>query len=148
MSYLWLKALHVAAAITFVSGVLGVAVYLAALGAVGASSPGGPHAGGEAIVRASVVVRRWDRAVTTPAMLIVWTLGLALARQGGWFAFGWLQAKLACVLLLSGVHGMQSGALRRAAGGASPPRPALRVIGPVILGLVAAIAVLVVVKPH
>ena len=39
-------------------------------------------------------------------MLLVWALGLTLATAGHWFADGWLQAKLAFVLILSGLHGV------------------------------------------
>lgn len=67
--YAWLKALHVAAAITFVAGVLAVAVLL------GAAQPG--HA------ETPQAVHRWDRTVTTPAMLLVWAFGLTLALMGG-----------------------------------------------------------------
>ena len=130
--YLWLKALHVAAAMTFVGGVLGVAAVLRAVG------PG--HAD---LVRK---VRRWDQRVTTPAMLLVWALGLSLALMGGWLRDGWLIAKLVFVIALSGVHGVQSAKLRRLAGGL-PTTPTSGLVAPVIVGCVIAIAVLVVVKP-
>jgi putative membrane protein len=39
-------------------------------------------------------------------MIVTWVLGLWLAWSGGWFGAGWLQAKLALVLLLSVVHGL------------------------------------------
>jgi len=74
--YAWVKALHVAAAITFVAGVLSVALFLAA-----------PPPGHAETARA---LHRWDRKVTTPAMLLVWALGLTLALMGGWFPDGWL----------------------------------------------------------
>ena len=34
-----------------------------------------------------------------------WVLGLWLAWTGGWFAAGWLQAKILLVLVLSALHG-------------------------------------------
>ena len=131
-AYLWLKALHVAAAMTFVGGVLGVAVFLRAIG------PGNADPMRKA--------RRWDQRVTTPAMLLVWALGLSLALMGGWFRDGWLIAKLVFVIALSGVHGVQSAKLRRLAGGL-PAMPTSALVAPVIVGCVIAIAVLVVVKP-
>lgn len=131
--YPWLKALHVAAALAFVGGVLAVSVFLRA-----ASD------GGELAAPIARRVRRWDRTVTTPAMLLVWALGLTLATTGQWFAAGWLQAKLALVLILSGLHGVQSGRLRRAAGGApSRPMPAAGIAIACAVG----IAILAVVKP-
>ena len=130
--YLSLKTLHVAAAMTFVGGVLSVAVFLRAVG------PG--HAD---LVRK---VHRWDQRVTTPAMLLVWALGLSLALMGGWFRDGWLIAKLVFVVALSGVHGVQSAKLRRLAGSLAAP-PASGLVAPLIVSSVIAIAVLVIVKP-
>lgn len=131
--YPWLKALHVASAIAFVGGVLSVSVFLAA--ATGSGTDSSP------VARA---VRRWDQAVTSPAMLLVWTLGLVMAVNAGWFASTWLQAKLLFVLALSGIHGVQSGRLRRLAGGAAVSGARF---GPLILGSVLAVAILAVVKP-
>lgn len=106
-AYTALKALHVAAALAFGGGVLADALALAATRALA------PDA---ARVACSVAFR-WSRSVTTPAMLIVWTAGLAMGIEGGWFSEPWLQAKLVGVLILSGLHGAHSGALRRRAGG-------------------------------
>ncbi len=131
--YPWLKALHVAAALIFVGGVFAAAVFLAA-------------AAREAAIGPSLVqtVRRWDRVVTTPAMMLVWVLGLTLASAGGWLAAGWLWAKLILVILLSGVHGVQSGWLRRLARDAVAPPPFLTAL---IFGCVIGIAILAVAKP-
>ena len=131
--YPWLKALHVAAALAFTGGVLAVSMFLAAV-----------PAGDVGAVSVARGIRRWDRAVTTPSMLLVWALGLTLAMTGHWFADGWLQAKLAVVLVLSGLHGVQSGRLRRLVGGnAIPP---LRTT-PVAIACAVAIALLAVAKP-
>ena len=136
--YPWLKAFHVAAALAFVGGVLGGAIFLR----------WAPLAGSSA-ARIARVVRRWDRAVTTPAMLLVWALGLALASSGQWFSAGWLQAKLVFVMLLSGLHGMQSGRLRLVGDGEQSGD--LQITFPWSAALViagaTAIALLAVVKP-
>ena len=139
MPYLWLKALHVAAAITFVAGVLATALLLTL-------SPGGEAWSRD---RQPIVhgLRTWHSRVTTPAMLIVWALGIALALEGGWFAHQWLQAKLVLVLALSAVHGVHSGALRRLAGGSVLCPRRLWPGGLLIVGLAAGIAVLAVTKP-
>ena len=131
--YPWLKALHVATALAFVGGVLVVSVFLAAV-----------SEGDAAAASMARGIRRWDQAVTTPSMLLVWALGLTLATTGHWFADGWLQAKLALVFALSGLHGVQSGRLRRLAG-ADAIRP-LRA-APFAIGCAVAIALLAVAKP-
>ena len=130
--YAWLKAFHVAAAITFVAGMLGAAVFLAAARADPAETARAIH--------------RWDHAVTTPAMLLVWTLGLTLALMGGWFHDAWLFAKLVFVVALSGVHGVQSAKLRRMAGGDAAVAPS-RLVAPLVVSFAIAIVILVVVKP-
>ncbi len=89
-------------------------------------------------------MHRWDRAVTTPAMLLAFAFGLVLALGGHWFSDHWLQAKLVFVRPLAIVHGVQSGRLRRLAGGTAirPWRAT-----PAILACLVVIVVLAVVKP-
>ncbi|MDA8445859.1 CopD family protein [Paracidovorax valerianellae] len=81
-------------------------------------------------------------------LVMVWALGLGLAVWGGWLGTGWLNAKLAIVLVLSGLHGVLSGRLRQrmrhGAGkqsGWERHSAAMAVIG------VGAIVLLVVLKP-
>lgn len=131
--YPWLKGLHVAAALAFVGGLLAVSVFLAAID--------GDSAASATVARG---IRRWDQLVTTPALLAVWGLGLALALTGNWMSSGWLQAKLAFVVLLSGLHGVQSGRLRRLAAGTAPASTRL---APLVILCTVAIALLAVVKP-
>ena len=96
--------------------------------------------------RALSAVQAWDQRLTTPAMLLVWGLGLTLALSQGWFAAPWLQAKLVFVLALSALHGVQSGALRRLAGGAGRTRQ--QIVPTLVITIsVASIAMLAVVKP-
>ena len=130
--YPWLKALHVAAAITFVGGALAVSVILAA--AIGSPD----------IASIARRVRRWDRAVTMPAMLLLWVLGITLVATGQWLTVVWLQVKLPIALLLSGLHGVQSGQLHQLAeGNAIQPMRA----APLIIGCAIVIALLAVAKP-
>lgn len=131
--YTWLKALHVAAALLFAGGVLAIAVVLAIL----TRMPG--HA-----ERFAAIAQRYDRLVTVPAMLAVWVFGIGVALSGSWFGSGWLNAKLLIVVVLSGIHGLQSGQLRRAAVGDVVET---RWTMPVIIVAVVMIAILAVVKP-
>lgn len=91
-------------------------------------------------------LRRWDRFVTGPALVAVWILGVLLAIEGHWFPSGWLPAKLVFVLILSALHGMQSGGLRRLAQGQAAPA-FLRFAPYMVLASVAAILALVETKP-
>ncbi len=141
MTYLWLKAFHVGAVAAWVGGMLVSAITVAAL--IGGRPAASPD-------RADLLqsVRGWDRHVTSPAMLLVWGLGLTLAYQGAWFREPWLTLKLALVLGLSALHGALSGTLRRLA--RTQPGAPSRLLGiapPAIVAVVALIAVLVVVKP-
>ncbi|SEH34317.1 Uncharacterized membrane protein [Methylobacterium sp. 275MFSha3.1] len=134
-AYPWFKALHVACALLFVGGVVASGLLLAA---------GHTATDLDRITPVAMVLRQWDRTVTVPAMLCVWAFGIGLAVSGGWFAFGWLQAKLLLVVILSAIHGLQSGRIRRLVAGQdcrSSPTSAL--IAPAVV----AIAILAVIKP-
>ncbi len=137
-AYPWLKALHVAAALIFVGGLTAETAFLAVLG----QEPNlitDHH-------RAVTAFRIWDRRLTTPALLIVWGLGLTLALSDGWFSAGWLQLKLVFVVALSALHGIQSGTLRRLSASSAPP-PAQTIMIATLLVSVVAIALLAVAKP-
>ncbi|MBU2868954.1 CopD family protein [Pacificibacter marinus] len=59
-------------------------------------------------------LRAYDRAVSSPAMILALLLGISLGVQGGWFTSAWLGMKIVLVLGLSGLHGALVGKLRRA----------------------------------
>jgi putative membrane protein len=138
--YLWLKAFHVAAAMTWISGMVVAALAIRSRQA-----------------RADVqtaqemywldTVRRWDRCFTFPAMLMVWGLGITMAMLAGWFSSPWLMIKLVIVGALSALHGMLSGLLRGLGRSADPPPSAMRYAGPATILGVVMIAVLAVTKP-
>lgn len=137
MIYPWLKAAHIFAMVLWMGGTLFAGLYVAR-----AARDGGCDEG------SAVALRRWDRMVTTPSMLAVWLFGLAMAQSAGWWSFGWLQAKLVLVFVLSGVHGVLAGRLRRlsgASGDAHAERANL--IAPATLCLLAAVILLATVKP-
>ena len=62
-------------------------------------------------------LKAYDRAVAAPAMVSAWIFGMMLAVQGGWFSQTWLVVKIPLVLLMSGLHGVLAGKLRRYASG-------------------------------
>jgi putative membrane protein len=95
--YPWLKAAHVIAIIAWMAGML----YLPRLFVY--------HCDAEPGSRQSETFKLMERrlltVITNPAMVVSWGLGLWLAWDGGWYASGWLQAKVALALGLSALHG-------------------------------------------
>ena len=138
--YLWLKAVHIAAAITWTSGIVlaGLAVASGTARTDRAAAPDTPMRD---------AIRRWDRRVTQPAMLLVWGLGLTMAMQAGWLSSRWLMIKLAIVATLAALHGMLSGRLRRLDRDADAGPAALPHAAPATILCVALIAILAVTKP-
>lgn len=103
--YDWIKALHVVAVISWMAAML----YLPRLFVYHAEAgPGSPQS-----ETFKVMERRLLRAIMNPAMMVAWVAGLWLAWRGFGFAGGWLHAKLAAVVAMSGLHGYFSGAVRR-----------------------------------
>ncbi|MGE0060446.1 MAG: protoporphyrinogen oxidase HemJ [Xanthobacteraceae bacterium] len=141
--YLWLKAFHIIAVISWMAGML----YLPRLFVYHCDAPAG-SAQSETF---KVMERRLLKAIINPAMIATWLLGLALIWLMGWEAFkqsGWLHAKLVLVLVMSGVHGMLSRYVRDfAADRNRKSQKFYRIINEVPTLLMILIVVLVVVKP-
>ena len=95
--YPWLKAFHVIAVIAWMAGML----YLPRLFVYHSEA----EPGSRQSETFKIMERRLLKLIINPAMIITWLLGLWLTWAGGWFGAGWLYAKLALVLILSGVHG-------------------------------------------
>jgi protoporphyrinogen IX oxidase len=141
MMYLWIKALHLAAVVTFIGGLLMLSILLGAL-----TSAPAPHLPQER--RLMLLVARWDKIVTTPAMAIVWILGITMAVHSGWFASSWLPVKLLFVVALSALHGIMSGTLRRMTGSQNQrPNKMIRFASGFALACTLVITLLVVLKP-
>lgn len=141
MFYMYLKAAHVIVVVTLLGGMLLLAFTLSM-----ASGTQGRFSEREALFIDRV--RRWDRMVTTPALGLVWIIGISLMSLGEWYSSVWLMIKIVPVLILSALHGMESGALRRLAGGTiAEPSPMVRHALPIIAVCFVIIAVLAVAKP-
>ncbi len=95
--YLWIKALHVIAVISWMAGML----YMPRLFIYHLEAP----PGSQQAETFSVMEQRLLRIIMRPAMAITWLLGLYLAWEGFGFMGGWLHVKLAAVFALSAVHG-------------------------------------------
>jgi protoporphyrinogen IX oxidase len=144
-AYPWIKAFHIIAVIAWMAGML----YLPRLFVYHCAA----EKGSVQSETFKVMERRLLRAITNPAMIATWVLGLWLAWHGpdsrvGWFASGWLLAKLALVLALSGVHGLFASWVK--AFGADQNRHSqrfYRVINEVPTVMMIVIVILVVLKP-
>ena len=111
-AYLWVKAAHVVATFFWIAGLFMLPRYLA----YQAETAPGSAADRDWSARSG----RLRRIILTPALILTWVLGLMAATSYGLAGAGWIHAKIALVLLLSGYHGWMAGLSRRMAGGARP----------------------------
>lgn len=98
--YDWLKAFHVIAVIAWMAGML----YLPRLFVYHCEA----EPGSKQFETFKVMERRLMRGIINPSMIAVWLLGLWLAWDSGFWRAGWMHAKFAAVLVLSGLHGYLS----------------------------------------
>lgn len=112
-AYLWVKAAHLVFVIFWMAGLFMLPRFLVYHQE---AAPGSAEA--------ALWVEREQKLrsiILTPAMLIVWVLGLALAAQLGLFSgaagLGWLHTKLLLVLGLTGYHGYITGYSKKLAVG-------------------------------
>jgi putative membrane protein len=81
-------------------------------------------------------------------MVATWVLGLWLAFDGGFLKAGWLHGKLVLVLILSGIHGFLTRAVRDFAADRNVRSQRFyRVVNEVPAVLMVGIVILVIVKP-
>lgn len=139
-AYLWIKALHVIAVISWMAGML----YLPRLFVYHCDAePGSVQS-----ETFKVMERRLLRFIINPAMAVTWIAGLWLAWSGFGFMGGWLHAKIAAVFLLSGVHGYFSKSVRLFAEDKNvKPAKHWRLMNEVPTVLMILIVILVIVKP-
>lgn len=138
--YLWAKAIHIIAVISWMAGML----YLPRLFVYHAEA----EKGSVQSETFKVMERRLLRGIINPAMTVTWVFGLWLAWKGFGFSGGWLHAKIAAVLLMSGVHGYLSASVRRFAEDRNEkPSRHWRIVNEIPTVLMIAIVILVVVKP-
>jgi putative membrane protein len=140
--YLWIKAFHIMAVIAWMAGML----YLPRLFVYHAEvAPSSPES-----AKFKVMERRLLKAIINPAMIATWLLGLTLVftPASGGFSQGWLHAKLALVIGLSGLHGFFSRCRRDFANDANRySQRFYRVYNEIPAVLMVFIVILVVVKP-
>jgi putative membrane protein len=139
-AYLWVKAAHVTFVIFWVAGLFLLPRFYVYHHAT---------APGSAEDRAWIERESRTRSIIlTPALLIVWALGLALAFHLGAWGMGWFSAKLLFVVLLTGYQGWLGAYGRKLARGDRPlENRTLRIMNEVPGIATAIIVVLVIVKP-
>jgi protoporphyrinogen IX oxidase len=138
--YSWVLALHVMAVISWMAGMF----YLPRLFVY--------HCGAEPGSKQSetfkVMEHRLLTQIINPAMIVTWAAGAWLIWAHGLISAGWMQAKLALVLLLSGFHGMLAAYVRDfAADRNRHSERYYRIVNEVPTVLMIGIVILAIVKP-
>ncbi len=139
--YLWLKAFHVVAVISWMAGLLYLPRLMVYHSVV--------DVGSDSDATFRVMERRLLNAIMTPAGIVAVLSGLALVHLGGW-SFGdvWLAVKLFCVAGLVASHWvLRTHVLAFAKGVRLRPQAFYRIINEVPTMLMIIIVICVVVKP-
>ena len=140
LTYAWLKAGHVIFVIFWIAGLF----MLPRFYVYHQESPPGSEEEARWIERE----RKLRRIIITPAMVMVWLLGLSLVYVTSAWTQNWFIAKFVLVLALSGYHGWMVGYGRKLAAGQRPVSGrALRLMNEVPGIFVVLIVVLVIVRP-
>jgi putative membrane protein len=140
MMYLWVKAFHVIAVISWMAGML----YLPRLFVYHCDA----EVGSKQSETFKVMERKLLRIIINPAMILAWVLGLWLVWLGSWHTAGWMHAKFALVILMSALHGFYVRLWRDFdADKARRSQKFYRIINEVPAVLMIVIVILVIVKP-
>jgi putative membrane protein len=140
VTYAWIKAAHVIFVIFWIAGLFMLPRYYVYHQEA--------QPGSEEEKRWIDRERKLRNIIITPAMVMVWLLGLTLAWITGAWAEGWLHAKLLLVIGLSGYHGYMVGYGRKLGQGLRPVSgKALRIMNEVPGIATVVIVILVIVKP-
>jgi protoporphyrinogen IX oxidase len=140
LTYLWLKAGHIIFVIFWIAGLFMLPrFYVYHQETVPGSDEEAKWAERE---------RKLRNIIISPAMILVWVLGLALAYVTEAWQQGWFIAKFVLVLVLSAYHGWMVGYGRKLAAGTRPVSGrALRLMNEIPGIAVVLIVVLVIVRP-
>lgn len=99
-TYLWIKALHVIAVISWMAGLL----YLPRLFVYHCEV----EPGSTTSEKFKVMERRLLKAIMLPAAVVAWGAGLTMAVEGGLFQEHWFHVKLLLVVLMTIAHHMMT----------------------------------------
>jgi putative membrane protein len=98
--YLWIKAFHIIAVISWMAGML----YLPRLFVYHASA----EVGSKEFGTFKTMERRLLRFIMTPAMIVTWLLGIVLVLQGQFLGSTWFHIKIVLVVAMTILHGLFS----------------------------------------
>ena len=140
LTYAWIKAAHVIFVIFWIAGLFMLPRYYV----YHQEAPAGSAEEKKWIDRE----RKLRHIIITPAMILVWVLGLTLAWITDAWTEGWLHAKLLVVVALSGYHGYMIGYGKKLAKGVRPVSgKALRIMNEIPGIATVIIVILVIVRP-
>jgi putative membrane protein len=140
MTYAWLKAAHLIFVIFWIAGLFMLPRYYV----YHQEAPAGSPEEKKWVERE----RKLRHIIITPAMLLVWALGLALAYTIDAWGQTWFLLKLLLVIGLSAYHGWMIGYGKKLARGERPlSGKALRMMNEIPGVATALIVILVIVKP-
>jgi putative membrane protein len=138
--YLWIKAFHIIAVVSWMAGML----YLPRLFVYHAAA----KPGSESSETFKVMERRLLNFIMNPAMALTWILGVVLLIQGGWRSAGWFHAKFVLVIAMSAMHGFFSSYVADFARDKNTrTQKFFRIVNEIPTVLLIAIVILAVVKP-
>jgi len=138
--YLWVKALHILAVISWMAGML----YLPRLYVYHADAAQGSPLS----ETFKIMERRLLRGIVNPAMVVSWAAGLALAAHLDIWAEGWFHGKLALLLGMQLIHAAYARWRRHFANDANThPSSYFRWMNEVPTVLMIGIVILVIVRP-
>jgi putative membrane protein len=98
--YLWLKAFHIIAVISWMAGML----YLPRLFVYHCEA----EPGSKQSETFKTMEARLLNFIMTPAMAVTWILGIVMLIEGHWLGAGWFHVKFALVIAMSAMHGLFS----------------------------------------
>ena len=142
MTYLWIKAFHIVAVISWMAGILYLYRLLIYATEQGTSNP-------SVFELLKTMSRRLLKAITVPAMVVSWILGLTMLKMNpGFLSSSWFHLKLSCLILLT-LSTVYAAKLvgRYQKGAALPSSKTLRFANEVPTLLMVVIVIAVVVKP-
>jgi putative membrane protein len=138
--YLWIKAFHIIAVVSWMAGML----YLPRLFVYHAAA----KPGSEQSETFKVMERRLLNFIMNPAMALTWILGVVLLIQGHWLDATWFHLKFLAVIAMSVMHGLFSRWVADFARGRNVhTQRFFRIVNEIPTVLLIAIVILATVKP-